>query len=268
MRVLGLILAGGESRRFGADKLIALVNGRPSLSWVAEALAEAGAEYLLLASRDASRCRLYAQLAGVASSVLCVEDPRELLCGGPASALAGLQLLSIPAETVYVAPGDMPWLEPRIHVLLESYRRLYNADVAAPIHVGYIEPLLLALGGGFAAKVGQRVKLLCRIRGELRATDIVRVADRIALVGSSMLASTSRAFAHINTPDELRLASARNALGPEQVSVVNVPWRGDLEGLCSRIKGEAEAYTQVGADQLALHARRDLRYFCGGDGGS
>lgn len=39
MRVLGAILAGGESRRFGSDKAAALVDGVPMLDRIAAALA-------------------------------------------------------------------------------------------------------------------------------------------------------------------------------------------------------------------------------------
>src|SRR4051812_16893514 len=39
MRVLGAVLAGGRSSRFGADKAAALIDGRPMLDWVIDALA-------------------------------------------------------------------------------------------------------------------------------------------------------------------------------------------------------------------------------------
>jgi molybdenum cofactor guanylyltransferase len=39
MRVLGAILAGGRSSRFGSDKALALIDGRPMLDHVAERLA-------------------------------------------------------------------------------------------------------------------------------------------------------------------------------------------------------------------------------------
>lgn len=38
MRMLGAILAGGQSRRFGSDKALADLSGRPMIAWVAEAL--------------------------------------------------------------------------------------------------------------------------------------------------------------------------------------------------------------------------------------
>jgi molybdopterin-guanine dinucleotide biosynthesis protein A len=40
MRVFGAILAGGRSSRFGSDKALALLDGRPLIDWTREALVE------------------------------------------------------------------------------------------------------------------------------------------------------------------------------------------------------------------------------------
>ncbi len=39
MRLLGAVLAGGQSRRFGSDKALALLDGRPLIAHVIAALA-------------------------------------------------------------------------------------------------------------------------------------------------------------------------------------------------------------------------------------
>jgi len=51
IRILGVILAGGASRRFGADKSAALLGGRPLLQWVVER-ARPQVEKLLLNAND------------------------------------------------------------------------------------------------------------------------------------------------------------------------------------------------------------------------
>src|SRR5690242_14839672 len=38
MRVLGAVLTGGRSSRFGSDKAAALIDGRPMLDWVIDVL--------------------------------------------------------------------------------------------------------------------------------------------------------------------------------------------------------------------------------------
>ena len=51
MRVLGAILAGGRSSRFGSDKALALIDGRPMLDHVAARLA-GQCDALVVAGRD------------------------------------------------------------------------------------------------------------------------------------------------------------------------------------------------------------------------
>jgi molybdenum cofactor guanylyltransferase len=51
MKILGAILAGGQSRRFGSDKALALVEGKPLLAHVADALRPQCAQ-LVVAGRD------------------------------------------------------------------------------------------------------------------------------------------------------------------------------------------------------------------------
>jgi molybdopterin-guanine dinucleotide biosynthesis protein A len=51
MRVLGAILAGGRSQRFGSDKALALIDGRPMLDHVADRL-RGQCEALVVAGRD------------------------------------------------------------------------------------------------------------------------------------------------------------------------------------------------------------------------
>ena len=51
MRVLGAILAGGRSSRFGSDKALALIDGRPMLEHVAERL-RAQCDGLVVIGRD------------------------------------------------------------------------------------------------------------------------------------------------------------------------------------------------------------------------
>lgn len=51
MRLLGAIIAGGKSRRFGRDKAFAAIAGRPMLDHVAEALA-AQSDALIVVGRE------------------------------------------------------------------------------------------------------------------------------------------------------------------------------------------------------------------------
>lgn len=55
MRVLGAVLAGGRSSRFGSDKAAALIDGRPMLDWVIDALAPQVDEILVCGREMADR---------------------------------------------------------------------------------------------------------------------------------------------------------------------------------------------------------------------
>lgn len=50
MRLLGVVLAGGQSRRFGSDKALALLDGRPLIEHALAALA--GCDALVVSGRD------------------------------------------------------------------------------------------------------------------------------------------------------------------------------------------------------------------------
>ncbi len=50
-RILGAVLAGGQSRRFGSDKAVAMLRGRTLIDWTAEALA-AWTERMIICGRE------------------------------------------------------------------------------------------------------------------------------------------------------------------------------------------------------------------------
>src|SRR2546423_14953878 len=97
MRVLGAVLAGGRSSRFGSDKAAALIDGRPMLDWVIEALAPQVDEILICGREAPGR--------------ICVADrPRTDL--GPLGGLnAALQHAAANGfDAVLSAPCDTPRL--------------------------------------------------------------------------------------------------------------------------------------------------------------
>jgi Molybdopterin-guanine dinucleotide biosynthesis protein A len=72
-----IVIAGGSSSRFGSDKLLVLIDGRPLISRVLEVAREVG-DVILVSSRDE-----ISRLGGLLGDVKVVEDLPRLPCGGP-----------------------------------------------------------------------------------------------------------------------------------------------------------------------------------------
>ena len=266
--LVAVILAGGEGRRFGGDKIRALVDGEPAIARVARALREAGAEEVYASTRGEWRCRLYRGLGGLDG---CVMDPPSACGGGPGAALLGVAEAAVEAgwRRVLVAPGDAPWLTG------EAVSRLLwfsgGVEATGVLHGGgFLESLLQVLDGGFLASALPGLRALCGLRGELRGSDTLRLAPRLRLVGSGLLTPWRSVFAHINTREALRVREPRNPLGDGVVELRGPgldPSLG-LRGLCGALAVEEERYRALGVLHLWRQARRDREKLCSRGGGS
>lgn len=102
-RVTAVILAGGESARYGSDKAFALWEGKPFLACVASALRPVADGFIVLAPARASPVP-YAKLVPGATVVADRDEG-----AGPVVALRGaISLVRTP--TLVVAPCDAPGL--------------------------------------------------------------------------------------------------------------------------------------------------------------
>lgn len=107
--IAGLLLAAGRSSRFGADKLLALVDGAPVLFWSASTLAADVDALFLVVPPDAAS--LVLALGGV--NAVTVEHARR--DDGLASSIrAGLAALPEQVEAVVIALGDQPFVAPGV----------------------------------------------------------------------------------------------------------------------------------------------------------
>lgn len=129
-----VVLAGGESRRFGADKLAHPIDGRPLLDHTLAGLATDWQVYLVGPPRRTDR-----------EVVAVREDPPG---GGPTAGLiAGLRAaLADGAEIVLVVPGDAPLAGAAARLMLERLHALPEADALMGVDPdGQEQPLQLAL---------------------------------------------------------------------------------------------------------------------------
>lgn len=109
-RILGAILAGGRSTRFGSDKALALLGGRPLIEHAAATLAPY-AEKVVVCGRDDPRWTCLADqpapdmgpLGGLAAALLHARDAG---FGGVLS--TGCDMPSLPRELIEMLIGDEP----------------------------------------------------------------------------------------------------------------------------------------------------------------
>jgi molybdopterin-guanine dinucleotide biosynthesis protein A len=137
--VSGIVLAGGRSSRFGADKLAEPVDGEPLLHRAIRAVAGASDEVLVLVAHSGPVPALPRDLP-VAVHTVRDHEPY----GGPLAALAeGIARAEHPVAVV--VGGDMPRVSPDVLSLLVDRVRSGSGDAAALELDGWRQPLPLAI---------------------------------------------------------------------------------------------------------------------------
>jgi len=150
----GIVLAGGRSTRFGRDKLVEPVGGRPLVQHAVLAVAQATTEVLVVIGPVGDGPALPTpREAGV--PVRLVHDP--MPGGGPlVGLLAGLEHAR--ESCVVVAGGDMPSLAPDVlRALLRKLGADADAEAVALERRGRREQLPIALRTGAATHAAKRL---------------------------------------------------------------------------------------------------------------
>jgi molybdopterin-guanine dinucleotide biosynthesis protein A len=162
MSVVGVVLAGGASTRFGSDKLAALVDGRPLLHHALEAVGAASDRVVLVLAPDAPQPAIP---PGLGVPLTIARD--DLRHRGPLAGLvAGLRGLRA-GELAIVVAGDMPTLHPAVLRLLSDMLAGEPGIDAVCLEADPTAPLPLALRPPAASAVATR--LLAEDRRSLRA---------------------------------------------------------------------------------------------------
>lgn len=135
--VTGIVLAGGRASRFGSDKLMAELDGRPLLHHALEAVAMVARMVIVVAAPGIEPPIPVA----LAARVHVVHDPEPF--GGP---LVGLlaALSAVETPVALVVGGDMPRMVPAV-----LHRLAVTVGPAQPVVVlevpGWPQPLPMAL---------------------------------------------------------------------------------------------------------------------------
>jgi len=111
-RVTAIVLAAGAGSRFGGDKLLANLEGRPILGRVLDALEMAGIEDTIVVIPPGDS--LEAALAGSEARPVVNPDPRRGLSSSLQVGWAAAMTAAPSPDLVIVALGDQPLLDPAV----------------------------------------------------------------------------------------------------------------------------------------------------------
>ena len=125
--IAGILLASGASTRFGGDKLLAQLDGRPIVRWSAEALVGAVDELIVVVREEASA--IHAALDGVSIRWAVNRDAEQ---GMSTAIRAGVAALPGDVEAAIVALGDQPLVDGRVVERLAARWRECGARAVQP----------------------------------------------------------------------------------------------------------------------------------------
>lgn len=189
MRIFGVILAGGESRRMGRDKAFVTLAGRSMLAHVLDRLEPQVERVLISANADPAR------FADFGCEVVPDARPQGPLSGILAALTAAARLdathvVSTPVDTPFL-PGDLvPQLLLAAEASPEGLAFASDATGDHPATALWPVSLVPALGLFLAS-------------GQAKVTDFT-----VAHHATRALFPDPRAFLNLNTPDDLAAAEA------------------------------------------------------------
>jgi FdhD protein len=216
----GLVLAGGASRRFGADKRLVPVDGVPLLRRAVDAVAVVCDEVLVVTAPD----RPLPATLRLPRGVRVVTD-----APGDAGPLAGLAagLAAATHEVVVVLGGDHAWADPTILARLrDTLRRddpTAQAAQAAVLEVdGRRQPLAAAYRRSALPVVRRRLDA-----GDLRATSLLDDLEVVVVDGPG----AARTARDVDEPSDLDPAARTGTVRVTRVAAGGEATVGVLDHL-------------------------------------
>ena len=186
---LGVVLAGGASRRMGRDKAALELHGRPLVAWVTDALRSAFREVVIVG--PAHRAELVPEVPIIADAF-----PGQGPLGGIATALAHAG-----PRRVFVAACDMPFLSTALARYLASVG--LEAAAVVPRSERGMEPLCAAYGHSCHQVAKELLAGGDPSMADLLARVTVRVVEPEDWRGHD---PSGRSLVNLNTPEEWEAA--------------------------------------------------------------
>lgn len=185
-QTVGILLAGGQSRRFGSPKAFADFQGQPFYQYSLEAL-QPFCEEIIIVARPEFLEKLPKELH--------VTTDLEMYAGmGPlAGILSGME--AVEAERYVVLPCDMPFMEERI---IGRLLEMHQGDVSAVTVDGKRHPLVSVWQATVKPTIRQALN-----EGNRRVMHVQAQHNGQWIEGRLLTDSPDIVFKNVNTPCEL-----------------------------------------------------------------
>ena len=132
MKIAGVVLAGGQSSRYGQPKMFELFNGQPLYKNSLGALQKNQLQPLIIATN----ADLQSKFSDEDVQIIIEKQPHQ----GPLSALQNIMTNSLDVEWFFVAASDMPYMNPEfVQTMLTYIDDRYDAIV--PTQASRLQPL-------------------------------------------------------------------------------------------------------------------------------
>ncbi|WP_457742731.1 molybdenum cofactor guanylyltransferase MobA [Thermococcus sp.] len=185
--MIGAILAGGRGRRFGGDKLLYRINGKPLILYTVERLEKARKidEIVLIASRNNVE-----KLKALGYEVVI----DELLIGPMGGVYTALGL-----GDAFVVAGDMPLLIPEfVDYIIDEFEKSGKLACVPRWSNGYLEPLHSAYSKAFREVLEKKI-----IARDYALNRAIREVNPCYLSIESLPEEWRESFFNVNTREDL-----------------------------------------------------------------
>ncbi|WP_297418831.1 molybdenum cofactor guanylyltransferase MobA [Thermococcus sp.] len=186
--MIGAVLAGGRGKRFGGDKLLFKISGKPLIIHTIERLEGAGSidEVVIVASPEN-----VGKLRPLGYEVIV----DELLIGPIGGIYTALSL-----GDAFVVAGDMPLLVPGfIDFIVERFRLVRKPACVPRWSNGYLEPLHAAYSRRFRSLLEEKIKT-----EQYAINRAVRDSDACYIEIEDFPESWKESLFNVNTREDLR----------------------------------------------------------------
>jgi len=249
--VMAVVLAAGTASRFGSAKALAILEGRPLLQHVLDALAAAGlGDVTVVLGRAADE--IERAVAWRTERRIRNPDPER---GLASSVHAGLAALPADADAALIVLGDQPRLRPDvIRAVVDRWRAGSNAIVAPRYAAsGTLNPVLLARAAwpegmaitgdrGMGPMIHERPDLVTYVDVDGDNPDVDTVEDLVRL--TSQGGSTTEPTASAR-PNATASANATPATPPEGGSGSAAHLSADWAARVAANRGQVERFRET-----------------------